>query len=64
MGQDDAYRGSVESRFLAACDAPLYNLHKKPFVLAEDFPNYGAGSEGPKEANALIKADGRAWRRI
>ena len=124
MGQDDAYRGSVESRLLAACDAPLYDLHKKPFVLvainmnfdyvksfemstrpayerllldclkgdltlfaradeveamwevvdpiiarwaktpAEDFPNYGAGSEGPKEASELIKADGRVWRRI
>ena len=33
-------------------------------VPAEDFPNYGAGSEGPKEANELVKADGRVWRRI
>jgi glucose-6-phosphate 1-dehydrogenase len=33
MGQDDTYRGSVQSRFLAACDAPLYDLQKKPFVL-------------------------------
>lgn len=33
MGQDDAYRGSVESRLLAACDAPLYDLYRKPFVL-------------------------------
>jgi len=124
MSQDDAYRGSVQSRFLAARDAPLYDLHKKPFVLvainmnfdyvksfemntrpayerllldclkgdltlfaradeveamwdvvdpiigrwesvpAKDFPNYTAGSEGPKEASELIKADGRAWRRI
>jgi glucose-6-phosphate 1-dehydrogenase len=33
MGQNDAHRGSVESRFLAGCDAPLYDLQKKPFVL-------------------------------
>ncbi|WP_192940658.1 glucose-6-phosphate dehydrogenase [Candidatus Chlamydia corallus] len=26
------------------------------------FPNYTAGSSGPKEADALIEKDGRAWR--
>jgi len=26
------------------------------------FPNYAAGSSGPKEAAALIERDGRAWR--
>jgi glucose-6-phosphate 1-dehydrogenase len=26
------------------------------------FPNYGAGTWGPKEANDLLERDGRAWR--
>jgi glucose-6-phosphate 1-dehydrogenase len=29
-----------------------------------DFPNYEAGSWGPKEADQLIERDGRRWRRI
>jgi len=29
-----------------------------------DFPNYDAGSDGPRESGALMKADGRKWRRI
>ncbi|HSU58597.1 MAG TPA: glucose-6-phosphate dehydrogenase [Bryobacteraceae bacterium] len=28
------------------------------------FPNYAAGSEGPAEANELLKQDGREWRPI
>jgi len=28
------------------------------------FPNYAAGSEGPKAADELLARDGRAWRRI
>jgi glucose-6-phosphate 1-dehydrogenase len=28
------------------------------------FPNYAAGTWGPKEATDLIARDGRAWRRI
>jgi glucose-6-phosphate 1-dehydrogenase len=28
------------------------------------FPNYGAGSWGPAEAEELLRRDGRAWRRI
>jgi glucose-6-phosphate 1-dehydrogenase len=31
---------------------------------AENFPNYLAGSEGPQSADALLVADGRAWRKI
>ena len=31
---------------------------------AKDFPNYRAGGDGPVESNALMDADGRAWRRI
>ncbi|HEY1961644.1 MAG TPA: glucose-6-phosphate dehydrogenase [Rhizomicrobium sp.] len=30
----------------------------------KDFPNYKAGSAGPKAADALIGRDGRAWRPI
>ena len=26
------------------------------------FPNYAAGTMGPKEADDLMKRDGRAWR--
>jgi glucose-6-phosphate 1-dehydrogenase len=26
------------------------------------FPNYPAGSSGPKEANELIERDGRKWK--
>jgi glucose-6-phosphate 1-dehydrogenase len=29
-----------------------------------DFPNYAAGSNGPKEADALLERDGRQWRPI
>jgi len=28
------------------------------------FPNYAAGSEGPAEADALIRGDHRAWRKL
>jgi glucose-6-phosphate 1-dehydrogenase len=28
------------------------------------FPNYAAGSDGPAEADALIGADRRAWRKL
>jgi glucose-6-phosphate 1-dehydrogenase len=28
------------------------------------FPNYAAGSQGPKEADDLLERDGRSWRRI
>ncbi|MGQ0793534.1 MAG: glucose-6-phosphate dehydrogenase [Deltaproteobacteria bacterium] len=31
---------------------------------ARDFPNYAAGSWGPKEADALIERDGRKWRQL
>jgi glucose-6-phosphate 1-dehydrogenase len=27
-----------------------------------DFPNYASGSWGPKEADELLKADGRSWK--
>src|SRR5271163_4822669 len=31
---------------------------------ARGFPNYAAGSWGPKEADELMSRDGRAWRKI
>jgi glucose-6-phosphate 1-dehydrogenase len=32
-------------------------------IPANNFPNYRAGSWGPKEADALMERDGRAWRK-
>jgi glucose-6-phosphate 1-dehydrogenase len=29
-----------------------------------NFPNYAAGSQGPKEADELLERDGRRWREI
>jgi glucose-6-phosphate 1-dehydrogenase len=29
-----------------------------------DFPNYAAGSWGPKAAGELLRRDGRSWRRL
>jgi len=29
-----------------------------------DFPNYAAGSEGPEEADALLRRDGYSWRSL
>jgi glucose-6-phosphate 1-dehydrogenase len=31
---------------------------------ARAFPNYAAGTWGPKEADELLARDGRAWRRV
>jgi glucose-6-phosphate 1-dehydrogenase len=31
---------------------------------ARDFPNYGAGTWGPADSDALLERDGRAWRKI
>jgi glucose-6-phosphate 1-dehydrogenase len=31
---------------------------------ARDFPNYAAGSWGPREADELLERDGRAWRTV
>jgi glucose-6-phosphate 1-dehydrogenase len=40
---------------------PILNAWKEP---AKKFPNYEAGSWGPKEAFDLIERDGRKWRRL
>ena len=40
--------------------APVLDLWSA--LAARDFPNYAAGSWGPKEALELMARDGRAWR--
>ena len=39
--------------------APILEAWKEP---ATDFPNYAAGSWGPRESLELIERDGRSWR--
>ena len=39
---------------------PILDAWANDFPL--DFPNYGAGSDGPAAADALLARDGRAWR--
>ena len=41
---------------------PIMNRWAEARVV--DFPNYLAGSQGPQNADALLVADGREWRRI
>jgi glucose-6-phosphate 1-dehydrogenase len=41
---------------------PLIKAWKAP--PQEEFPNYPAGSAGPRAAEELIARDGRAWRAI
>ncbi len=31
---------------------------------ARDFPNYASGSWGPREADAMLESDGRAWKNL
>src|SRR5439155_13412949 len=40
---------------------PILEAWKKP---APDFPNYEAGSWGPRAAFELIERDGREWRKL
>lgn len=42
--------------------APLLDVWKA--LPPRNFPNYPAGSWGPKEADELLERDGRQWRRI
>jgi glucose-6-phosphate 1-dehydrogenase len=42
--------------------APLLDLWKA--LPPRNFPNYPAGSWGPREADELLERDGRQWRRI
>ena len=40
---------------------PILEAWKEP---APDYPNYEAGSAGPKSADELIESDKREWRRL
>jgi glucose-6-phosphate 1-dehydrogenase len=42
--------------------APILDIWKA--LPPRNFPNYPAGSWGPKEADELMERDGRQWRRI
>lgn len=41
--------------------APVLDLWEA--LAVRDFPNYAAGSWGPKEASDLLARDGRQWRK-
>ncbi|HET6892393.1 MAG TPA: hypothetical protein VFH31_14925, partial [Pyrinomonadaceae bacterium] len=41
--------------------APVLEAWKKP---APDFPNYEAGTSGPRSSFELIERDGKKWRRL
>jgi glucose-6-phosphate 1-dehydrogenase len=40
--------------------APVLDVWKA--LLPRNFPNYNAGTWGPKEADDLLERDGREWR--
>jgi len=40
--------------------APILDVWQA--LTPRNFPNYAAGSLGPKEADELIERDGRRWR--
>jgi glucose-6-phosphate 1-dehydrogenase len=62
MGDQTLYqRADMVEAGWAAVD-PILDVWKA--LPARDFPNYAAGSWGPKEAEDIIKRDGRAWRKI
>src|ERR1700686_1786514 len=62
MGDQTLYqRADMVEAGWAAVD-PILDVWKA--LPARDFPNYAAGSWGPKEAEELITRDGRAWRNI
>jgi len=42
--------------------APIIDVWRA--VPPTDFPNYEAGSWGPKEADVLLRADGREWKNL
>jgi glucose-6-phosphate 1-dehydrogenase len=39
---------------------PILDVWKN--LPGRDFPNYAAGSDGPVEADELMKRDGRSWK--
>ena len=55
-----AHRDGVEATW-ALMTPILEAWAKNP---AEDLPNYAAGTWGPSASDALLKADGRKWRKL
>jgi glucose-6-phosphate 1-dehydrogenase len=55
-----AHRDGVEATW-ALMTPILKSWAENPI---KDFPNYAAGSWGPPTADAMLKADGRRWRKL
>jgi glucose-6-phosphate 1-dehydrogenase len=55
-----AHRDGVEATW--ALMTPLLEAWAKSPV--KDFPNYAAGTWGPEASDAMLKADGRRWRKL
>jgi glucose-6-phosphate 1-dehydrogenase len=55
-----AHRDGVEATW--ALMTPLLEAWAKTPV--KDFPNYAAGTWGPKTSDAMLKSDGRKWRKL
>ncbi len=55
-----AHRDGVESTW-ALMTPILESWAKNPI---KDFPNYAAGTWGPSTSDAMLKADGRRWRKL
>jgi glucose-6-phosphate 1-dehydrogenase len=62
MGDPTLFQRADQVEATWAIVEPLLDawLHKP----SDDFPNYAAGSPGPKSADDLLARDGRAWRTI
>ena len=55
-----AHRDGVEATW--ALMTPILKAWAKDPI--RDFPNYAAGTWGPSTADALLKSDGRKWRKL
>jgi glucose-6-phosphate 1-dehydrogenase len=55
-----AHRDGVEATW-SLITPVLENWAKTPVT---DFPNYAAGTWGPSASDAMLKADGRKWRKL
>ena len=55
-----AHRDGVEATW--ALITPILDAWKNNPV--RDFPNYAAGTWGPAAADAMLKSDGRKWRKL
>ncbi len=55
-----AHRDGVEATW-ALMTPILENWASKP---VDDFPNYPAGTWGPSASDAMLKSDGRKWRKL